>query len=358
MVVSGVPVARSPGAPLRSAVRTRSARRTTPSAHDTRSAHARLCYGARGMPRIPPTTNGVLPPPSLDDDPRPPVPVRTLPTKLRAKAKWVDETFGNGDGTLSKRELTAYKRAYGSDAGHTATIAALERQLELGNTPARPSRTITGPVAPASVTLSAEAAARRLVKTGGRGTQEDVDAVVGELKKLPPVLLERAHRSGVQVVACRDSVTDHLTNLRGVTPRGWPPGSTWDRVPGLYDPASMTVVMATHDGATGKRELPDTGYGHGSSNALFHEFSHALDGTNALGADSKSPSFRRAYEDDLPALRRLNQTYLLQPGDAGREEAFAEVSARYWSKDAALATNLPHLHGFFEARARDLGLPS
>lgn len=310
------------------------------------------------MPRIPRTTNGVLPPPVPDEEPRPPVPVQSLPTRLRAKAKWVDETFGNGDGTLSKRELTAYKRAFGSDAGHTRTITALERQLELGNVPARPSRTVTGPVGPATVGVSSEVAARRLVKTGGRGTQADVDAVVAELKKLPAPLLERAHRAGVQVVACRDSVTDHFTNLRGVTPRGWPPGSTWDRVPGLYDPASMTVVMATHDGARGERELPDTGYGHGSSNALFHEFSHALDGTNALGADSRSREFRRAYDDDLPALRRLNQTYLLQPGDAGREEAFAEVSARFWAKDTRLRTDLPNLHGFFEARARDVGVPS
>lgn len=310
------------------------------------------------MPRIPPTTNGILPPPVPDEEPRPPVPVQSLPSKLRAKAKWVDETFGNGDGTLSKRELAAYKRAYGSDAGHTRTIAALERQLELGNAPAR---TITGPATitrPATVTLTADAAARRLVKTGGHGTQADVDAVVTELQKLPAPLLERAHRAGVQVVACRDSVTDHLANLRGVTPRGWPPGSTWDRVPGLYDPATMTVVMATHDGARGERSLPDTGYGHGSSNALFHEFGHALDGTNALGADSKSPQFRSAYDHDLPALRRLNQTYLLQPGDAGREEAFAEVSARFWAKDPALRTDLPNLHGFFEARARDLGVPT
>jgi hypothetical protein len=280
--------------------------------------------------------------------------VRALPTALRAKAKWVDEHFGSGDGTLSKRELAAYKRAFGSDAGHAATIASLERHLELGT----PARTVTTPARPSSVT--AEAAARALVKAGGRGTQADVDAVVAELKKLPAVLLARAERAGVQVVACRESVTDHLSHLRGVTPRGWPPGATWDRVPGLYDPASMTVVMATHDGARGasERALPDFGYGHGSFNALFHEFGHALDATTALGHDSRSPAFRTAYRADVPALRTANLTYLLQPGDAGPEEAFAEVAARYFGTDPKLRTELPALHGFFEARARDLGLPS
>lgn len=319
----------------------------------------RLCYGARRMPRITRTTPVLTPATDEADaaqDPRPPVPVRSMPSRLRAKAKWVDETFGNADGTLSKRELTAYKRAFGTDAGHTATIAALEKQLALGSTPAR---SITTPIAPATVTtLDAEVLARRIVKRGGRGTQADVDAVVSELKKLPPILLQRAERSGVQVVACRDSVTDHLASLRGQTPRGWPPGTTWDSVPALYDPASMSVVMATHDGARAERLLPEPGHGHGSSNALFHEFGHALDATHALGLDSKSPEFRAAYTNDLPALRSQNQTYLLQPGDAGPEEAFAEVSSRFFGKDASLRSTLPNLSGFFEARARDLGVPS
>jgi hypothetical protein len=313
------------------------------------------------MPRVTRTTVPLVSTSSTPDapdstlEPLPPMPVGSMPSKLRAKAKWVDETFGNGDGTLSKRELTAYKRAFGSDAGHTATIAALERQLALGTTPAR---TIGAPVAPASVrTLDAEALARRLVKPGGRGTQADVDTVVTELQKLPAILLRRAERSGVQVVACRDSVTDHLKSLRGQTPRGWPPGTTWDSVPALYDPASMSVVMATHDGARGERLLPEPGHGHGSSNALFHEFGHALDATCALGLDSKSPEFRAAYTAELPALRSQNQTYLLQPGDAGPEEAFAEVASRFFGRDATLRSTLPNLNGFFEARARDLGVP-
>ncbi|MCU0700076.1 MAG: hypothetical protein MUC96_26510 [Myxococcaceae bacterium] len=305
------------------------------------------------MPRVTRTTVAPPAPTERDDEPLPPLPVRPLPPALRAKAQWVDEQFGNRDGTLSKRELAAYKRAYGTDAGHRATIAALERHLELGTPAPRPARTTT-------VTLTADAAARQLVSPGGRGTRADVDVVVAELSKLPAELLVRAHRAGVRVVACRDSVTDHMTHLRGVTPRGWPPGSTWDRVPGLYDPASMTVVMATHDGARGAadRDLPDFGYGHGSFNALFHEFGHALDGTNALGLDSRSPTFREAYRLDLPALRAANHTYLLQPGNAGPEEAFAEMAARYFGKDTGLEGSFPHLHGFFDARARELERPS
>lgn len=275
-------------------------------------------------------------------------PIAELPKTLRGKAKWVDETFGNADGSVGRAEVSAYKRAFGADAGHLKTIAALEKQLTLGNAP--PGRSVVTPASPMAATVSAHALARKLVTVGGRGTTADAQVVVAELEKLPPQLLDRAHRAGVRVVACRESVTDHLAALRGVTPRGWPPGSTWDRVPGVYDPASMSVVMATTDGPNGERTLPDPGYGHGSFNALFHEFGHALDATNALELDSRSPEFRRAYEADRAALQAANQSYLLQPGDAGPEEAFAELSARHFAADASLATMFPHLAAFFDAR--------
>lgn len=298
--------------------------------------------------------------PALDEGPLPPVPVTSLPRRLQAKARWVDETFGAGDGRLTRRELTAYKRAFGGDAGHTATIAALERQLDL-ETPGNPSRplspaarTVTGPVTPAS----AEVLARQLTRAGGRGTRADVDAVATSLARLPAVLLERAQRGGVTVVACRDSVTDHLTALRGVQPRGWPPGSTWDSVPGLYDPASKQLVIATHSDASAARVLPSTGYGHGSFDALFHEFGHALDDSRALGVDSRSRTFRAAYEKDRPAMTSAGDQYLLQPGDAGPQEAWAEVSARFFGRDPSLPGALPNLNGFFRERADALGLPS
>ncbi len=301
------------------------------------------------MPRIRGRTSTVTPAPARRTTPKP---ISELPQRLRAKAKWVDETFGNADGSVGASELAAYKRTYGTDAGHARTIAALQKQLELGDP--RPARNVVTPVHPMATTLSARALAQQLVKPGGRGTAADADVVVGELAKLPPLLLDRAVRAGVRVVACRDSVTDHLANLRGVTPRGWPPGSTWDRVPGVYDPASMSVVMATHDGANGARLLPDPGYGHGSFNALFHEFGHALDATKALDVDSRSSSFRQAYEADRTALETANQSYLLQPGDAGPEEAFAEMSARHFAKDATLRTKFPHLAAFFESRESSL----
>ena len=40
------------------------------------------------------------------------------------------------------------------------------------------------------------------------------------------------------------------------------------------------------------------------------------------------------------------------------EEAYAEMAARYFSRDPTLRGSAPHLHGFFVERARELGLPS
>src|SRR5262249_23172847 len=47
-----------------------------------------------------------------------------------------------------------------------------------------------------------------------------------------------------KVIACRGSVTDYRTDLKGVQPRGWPPGSTWDKVPGSNTPDKNEVVIA------------------------------------------------------------------------------------------------------------------
>ena len=69
------------------------------------------------------------------------------------------------------------------------------------------------------------------MKTGGSGTAEDAKLVAESLAKLPKSTLEQMQKNGTKVIACRGSVTDYRTDLRGVQPRGGPPGATWDKVP-------------------------------------------------------------------------------------------------------------------------------
>jgi hypothetical protein len=62
---------------------------------------------------------------------------------------------------------------------------------------------------------------------------------------------------------------------------------------------------------------------------LRHEFGHGVD--HVLGHLSHRAAFAMAYQADADAIRGTGKVdqfaYLLQPGFAGREEAFAEVFA-------------------------------
>ncbi len=183
---------------------------------------------------------------------------------------------------------------------------------------------------------------RRLVRTPlgdspspkiyAAGTADDRDGmlVAAELAKLPPRLLAKLHDQGTRVVVCRTSVTEYRTDLRGVHPRGWPQGSTWGEVSGLYDPARNEVVVASD----GRRILNS-----GSINVVHHETTHALD---RGGDGSDAPTFRAARDADLVTL----SLYERQPGAAGRSETFAESLARYLNG----AEKLPHLASYWDGQ--------
>lgn len=120
---------------------------------------------------------------------------------------------------------------------------------------------------------------------------------------------------------------DSLGYLRGEQPRGWSPGSSFASVPGVYDPAKGVVAIGhAHKG-------------HGSQSVALHEFGHGAD--EAIGKKlnldggiraSQSPEFRTVHG----LLRRAGDAkpYVLQAGDAGLSEAWAEGFAAW-----AQATN-------------------
>lgn len=112
---------------------------------------------------------------------------------------------------------------------------------------------------------------------------------------------------------------DDLGDLRGVTPRGWPPGSTWDRVPGAYDPNRRVAALGG-------------GHRHGSISLAMHEGSHAFD--HALGQVSSSAGFVDVFHK-VHATAHMNP-YLTHPGNPSGylSEGFAEGFAA-WSKGRA-----------------------
>jgi hypothetical protein len=188
---------------------------------------------------------------------------------------------------------------------------------------------------------------RALMTVGGKADIVDAELVSQELSKIPPHALRILAENKTQVVVCRGSVTDHLASLRGVKPRGWPPGSSWDSVPGLHSPDRNEVVIATiGHGTPAGRRVPQTGEGHGSKSLVVHETFHAIDhGKSAGSPRSSAAEFNAARNADKPTL----SAYESQPGAAGQEESYAETAARYYGADTTDATQHPNLHKYWHS---------
>ncbi len=208
------------------------------------------------------------------------------------------------------------------------------------------------------------AVARQMVKIGGSATEEDQDAVIQHLAIFPPELLEFARkRLKINLIACRNSVTDVKVEYRGVKPRGWPEGQTWDTVPGMAD--YKTAIIATAATPDGGRTPSPTG--HGSFNLVGHEFLHAFNfGRNENGRGTVDPRFRAARKAVLDRIARLSETphprfnlpYYKQPGVAGRQESHAETGCRWFYGDTLIRTSeiLEPLADFWRVIERGLGI--
>ena len=193
--------------------------------------------------------------------------------------------------------------------------------------------------------------ARLLVVPGGSATKDDFEAVARGAALLPAFVIRRFEKKRIRIIACRGSVTDFEKDLRGVTPRGWPAGKTWDNVPGAYFPDKKRVVIATiANGAL--RAVPTKASGmHGSDNLIVHESLHGYDYIRDH-KPLKDRDFVVARTADFSKLG----PYERQEGRAGLEETFAESGAKYVAVPEALRATWPNLHAFWSATAGDGGL--
>ena len=185
-------------------------------------------------------------------------------------------------------------------------------------------------------------AARRKVAdaitiTGGTADEKDKEVVLQEMIRVPLEGLLALKNKGVNVVVCRNSVTEIREDLKGKKPRHWPEGKTWDTVPGLQDPNQKRVIIATRDG-----RVPKTGEGHGAHNLVVHEVGHAVGDAVAAGGVT-DPKFIAARDQDKARL----DDYEGQPGVAGVEETYAESFARFYGDDPKDAVTYPNLHAYW-----------
>ena len=185
--------------------------------------------------------------------------------------------------------------------------------------------------------------AHSLTRPGGSGNASDAALVVNHLAIFTVQILNRLIADRTTVVACRGSVTDHLRQLQGVLPRGWPPGSTWDNVPGTFFPDTNEVVLAVvgHGTRLGPH-VPAKGEGHGSEDVVLHETAHGLDMGGGQPFLSTERDFITARNRDFTLL----SDYEKQPSPAGEQETFAESAARFFTRRDG---NMRNLHDFWSS---------
>nr|AIA18210.1 hypothetical protein [uncultured bacterium] len=159
---------------------------------------------------------------------------------------------------------------------------------------------------------------------------EQAAGIINTLARLPEPLLLKIHNAGIVVRLFDGKLTDNPSarHLKGVTPRGYSNGTTWDAVPGIGGSKIVLVKI----GSSGK------GNGHGSVNLELHELAHSVDRL-IYDSFSQKDSFKAIWEKERSILFPRQDYFLLYP-----EEYFAEAFALYYyssETNAYLEKNAP-----------------
>lgn len=190
--------------------------------------------------------------------------------------------------------------------------------------------------------------------------KEGGPAFLGELNKTWDALPEKARRDfvgGGGEIRIGEKLTEIEPRLKGVRPRGWPEGTTWDMAEGF----GVGKKSGTkHIGISRIREdywRPGEWVESGRTPyVLAHEVAHGLD---AFGDVTGAVEFIKAYDADVAAmLPHLKDacSYGLQPGSAGREETFACVfgelygDPRSWDYLEGFKGVAKHIRALYEVK--------
>jgi hypothetical protein len=164
--------------------------------------------------------------------------------------------------------------------------------------------------------------------------------VADSLDRVPSHIHEAVNNAGVKVVAA-ELVTSHRPELKGMKPRGWSSG-TWDSAEGLYNKGQKEVLVTekfkrrSNGPAENSKRIPGV---------VLHEYGHAVDANFSPGTVlSSDQRFVDAYKQDVSQIdpsAKPALSYFLQRGDAGREEAFAEIFAQIHGYGSTMSRLLP-----------------
>ena len=195
------------------------------------------------------------------------------------------------------------------------------------------------------------------LRAGGTSTADDAKAVAEGMKKFPKKVLEDLTKAGILTECCRGPVTEAIPELAGVQPRGWPAGSTWDSVPGVYSGTVKKVVVGTME-KDGKRHVPGKGEGpipHGTPNLIGHEGGHAFDAADGP-LKSKNAVFLKARDEDIATgtphgMFGPRDNYFLTTAEGGTNDAGAtsETFAESFAMHLGTSPKWPKLEAFWIA---------
>jgi hypothetical protein len=175
-----------------------------------------------------------------------------------------------------------------------------------------------------------------LVEHYGETSPEFKAKMLDAIEALPVPVRDKLREAGIKIAVGR-RVTEIMPEFKGVTPRGWPKGTTWDNAEGLYHGGvKKAIVTEKYIGRVSGLEI-STGRAEG---VLRHEVGHAYDA--ALESFSSTNEFKTAHNADRSMMDEAiseKLAYFLQLGGAGRQEAFAEVFGEINGGGAA-----PELH--------------
>lgn len=136
---------------------------------------------------------------------------------------------------------------------------------------------------------------------------------VQELAKFPESVLEKLKEKGLKQIEIGNiSVTDMAKNdeLRELKPRNWSEGSSWNDVPGVYNPNDRTVAISIGN--------------HGSESLSIHEVAHAIGDLFKLDKSKEMIEHHKRLFNKVEDYLKGGDT----PGNrAGTEEMFAEALA-------------------------------
>lgn len=157
--------------------------------------------------------------------------------------------------------------------------------------------------------------------TGPPMTLTEWNNVNKELAKIPSGVRAAIKTQCGELGLVKDhgiTVDPDYAHLKGVKPRGWTSGHTWDSVPGCGGHVGKgTVIVANR--------LKE---GHGSANIILHEQAHSFDVGGQISNSEKwkvlhkGEKWTRAYYKNYP------------------EEAFAESFATYFHGDAKMRSGM------------------